>query len=212
MLVSRDWSGKTLAEHKADRATVVREALLSAGVVAPEIERMAADVKASDGLPRYVWTDSRPEPSAYTQVLLRSIVERQRWREQYREAVDTVSATGPTGYDAAEEECCNMGPKSRCRWRSRAMRSELLAQFRWICFRTSLRSMQWSALGRYCGRRNLMRLLCGVSSTPCEVLALSWLKYGPNPFPLPSPDSCDSGSEGGPSRVESVGRERSECP
>jgi len=93
VLVSRDWSGKTLAEHKADRATVVREALLSAGVVAPEIERMAADVKASDGLPRYVWTDSRPEPAAYTQVLLRSISERQRWRTQYQTAVDTVSAT-----------------------------------------------------------------------------------------------------------------------
>ena len=91
--MSRDWSGKTLAEHKADRATVVREALLSAGVAAPEIERMAADVKASDGLPRYVWTDSRPEPAAYTQVLLRSISERQRWRTQYQTAVDTVSAT-----------------------------------------------------------------------------------------------------------------------
>jgi hypothetical protein len=42
--------GKTLTEHKADRATVVREALLSAGMVAPEIERMAATVMASDGL------------------------------------------------------------------------------------------------------------------------------------------------------------------
>jgi len=95
VLVSRDWSGKTLAEHKADRATVVREALLSAGVVAPEVERMAADVLASDGLPRFVWTDSRPEPAAYPQVLLRSITERQRWRERYRAAVETVSATGP---------------------------------------------------------------------------------------------------------------------
>lgn len=35
VLVSREWSGKTLAEHKADRAAVVREALLSAGMVAP---------------------------------------------------------------------------------------------------------------------------------------------------------------------------------
>ena len=51
VLVSREWSGKTLAEHKADRAAVVREALLSAGMVAPEIERLAASVRASDGLP-----------------------------------------------------------------------------------------------------------------------------------------------------------------
>jgi len=96
VLVSREWSGKTLAEHKADRATVVREALLSAGVVAPEIERMAVDVKASDGLPRYVWTDSRPDPASYAQVILQSITERQRWRAQYEaaKAVYTVSATG----------------------------------------------------------------------------------------------------------------------
>src|SRR4029453_15939009 len=30
-----------------------------ADVVAPEVERMAADVRASDGLPRYVWTNPR---------------------------------------------------------------------------------------------------------------------------------------------------------
>ena len=35
VLVSRDWSGKTLAEHKADRATVVREALDAAGMHRP---------------------------------------------------------------------------------------------------------------------------------------------------------------------------------
>jgi hypothetical protein len=29
----RDWSGKTLSERRADRATVVREALLSAGMI-----------------------------------------------------------------------------------------------------------------------------------------------------------------------------------
>src|SRR5829696_5338530 len=95
VLVSRDWSGKTLAEHRADRATVVREALLSAGVVAPETERLAASVLASDGLPRFVWTDERPDPASYTRVILASIAERQRWRTQYQEAVDTVSATGP---------------------------------------------------------------------------------------------------------------------
>ena len=44
VLVSRHWSGKTLAEHKADRATVVREALDAAGMLTPDVERMAADV------------------------------------------------------------------------------------------------------------------------------------------------------------------------
>jgi hypothetical protein len=33
VLVSREWSGKTLSERRADRATVVREALLSAGMI-----------------------------------------------------------------------------------------------------------------------------------------------------------------------------------
>jgi hypothetical protein len=33
VLVSREWSGKTPSEHRADRATVVREALLSAAMI-----------------------------------------------------------------------------------------------------------------------------------------------------------------------------------
>ena len=82
VLVSPEWSGKTLAEHRADRAAVVREALLSAGLVAPEIERLAASVRAADGLPRYVWTDERPDPASYVRTILAAITERQRWRAQ----------------------------------------------------------------------------------------------------------------------------------
>jgi hypothetical protein len=97
VLVSRGWSGKTLAEHKADRATVVREALLSAGMVPPEIERLAACVRASDGLPRFVWSETRPESESYVHVILRAVAERQQWRAQYDAAkvVDNRSATGP---------------------------------------------------------------------------------------------------------------------
>jgi hypothetical protein len=62
VLVSRDCSGKTLSEHRADRSAVVREALQSAGMAAPDLERMATDVLSPDGLPRYVWTDERPRP------------------------------------------------------------------------------------------------------------------------------------------------------
>jgi len=93
VLVSRQWSGKRLAEHKADRATVVREALLAAGIVAPETERLAATVTLPDGSPRFVWTDTRPDARTYARVLLASIVERQRWRNQY-EAARTATA-GP---------------------------------------------------------------------------------------------------------------------
>lgn len=103
VLVSRQWSGKTLGKHRADRATVVREALLSAGILAPEIERMAADVKAADGHPRFVWTDTKTDPATYARVILESIAEKQRWRAQYEAAkasvgsVDSVSATGGPG-------------------------------------------------------------------------------------------------------------------
>ncbi len=93
VLVSREWSGKTLGAHRADRATVVREALLAAGIVAPEVERMAATVTLPDGSPRYVWTDSRPDPGSYVRVLLASIAERQRWREQYESAKKALDNT-----------------------------------------------------------------------------------------------------------------------
>jgi hypothetical protein len=99
ILVSRQWSGKTLSEHKADRATVVRQALLTSGITAPEIDRMAATVTLPAGTPRFVWTDTRPDPITYARVILRSIAERQRWRAQYEAAkaaarpVDNLSAT-----------------------------------------------------------------------------------------------------------------------
>jgi hypothetical protein len=102
VLVSRQWSGKTLTEHRADRAAVVREALTEAGIVAPEIERLAADVLSADGKPRFVWTDTQPDPQLYARVILASIAERHRWKAQYqaaktaRASVDRLSATtGP---------------------------------------------------------------------------------------------------------------------
>jgi hypothetical protein len=97
--LARVRSGKTLSEHKADRATVVREALLAAGIVAPEMERMSADVLSADGLPRFIWTDETPDPATYAVTLLQVIAEQQRWRAQYEaakniaEAVDGHSAT-----------------------------------------------------------------------------------------------------------------------
>ena len=99
VLVSRQWSGKTLSEHKADRATVVRETLTSAGIDAPELDRMAASVTLPDGSPRFVWTDTRPEADIYARVILASVLERQQWRTLYQTAkacrmpVDTLSAT-----------------------------------------------------------------------------------------------------------------------
>ena len=83
VLVSRQWSGKTLKQHRADRATVVREALLTAGILAPEVERLAASVTLPDGRPRFVWTDTKTDPISYARVILESVMERARWRAQY---------------------------------------------------------------------------------------------------------------------------------
>ncbi|QDP95831.1 replication initiation protein [Microlunatus elymi] len=95
VLVSRHWSGKTLAEHKADRATVVREALHAAGIVPPEVERLAADVTAQDGLPRFVWTDTRPSNAGeYRKIIFAAIEERRAWREQYDAAKIIVAPVG----------------------------------------------------------------------------------------------------------------------
>jgi hypothetical protein len=56
-------------------------------------------VGISDGLPRYVWIDERPDPASYVLTILAAITERQRWRAQDKaaKAVDNHSATGPPG-------------------------------------------------------------------------------------------------------------------
>ena len=106
--VSRAWSGKTLQEHRADRAAVVREVLAEAGIAAPETDRLAATVLAADGLPRYLWEPQLADYADYVHVVLGSVIETIRWREEYEEAkrraasragpeqpVETNSATAP---------------------------------------------------------------------------------------------------------------------
>jgi hypothetical protein len=51
-----------------------------------DVERMAAGVLSADGLPRFVWTDDKPDPATYTAMLLRAVAERQQWRAQYYRA------------------------------------------------------------------------------------------------------------------------------
>jgi hypothetical protein len=112
VLVSRKWSGKTLTEHRADRAEVVRQTLAAAGIDAPDAHRCAADVLADDGLPRFVWEDAEVDPRRYAQVILAAVAQRRSWRVQYEHArqvtgagppplVDERSATTPAANDAA---------------------------------------------------------------------------------------------------------------
>jgi hypothetical protein len=87
VLVSRKWSGKTLADHKADRRAFVVQALAAVG-----IEKPAEDTS------RLIWSKVKPgdpgvPPRAH--LLMRAIAERTRWRAEYDRAM--LTAAGPPG-------------------------------------------------------------------------------------------------------------------
>ena len=90
-LVSRHWTGKTLTEHKADRAAVVRQVLEAAGIEAPDADRLAADVLHTDGKPRFVWEDTQPDQRDYPAMIAASLREKKARRAQYEHA-KTVAA------------------------------------------------------------------------------------------------------------------------
>ena len=86
VLVSRLWTGKTLKDHKADRAEVVRQVLLAAGIEKPEVDRLSVLAKREDGAQRFHWTVHDPMDSTvplYRQVMTAAIHERMRWRAEY---------------------------------------------------------------------------------------------------------------------------------
>ena len=101
VLVSRQWSGKTLGQHRADRAAVVREVLQEAGIDAPEADRMAADVLDSDGQPRFVWEDVPVPERDYTTVIAQSLRQAQRWRVQYEQAKVLAAERGSPPVDSS---------------------------------------------------------------------------------------------------------------
>jgi hypothetical protein len=101
ILVSRKWSGKTLADHRHDRRAWV---LATLGVPAEGTE----DKTAAD----YSWERAQPDdPIAPLPTrLLRAIAERQRWRAAYEAARDghgppavntRLTANGPNSATAA---------------------------------------------------------------------------------------------------------------
>jgi hypothetical protein len=85
-LVSRLWSGKNLTDHRADNRAHVLRVL---GAVGSKAELSTATGDAD----RYEWQPVRPtdpdQPNR-TELLLRSIAERRRWREQYERARDAT--------------------------------------------------------------------------------------------------------------------------
>ncbi|UVS76331.1 replication initiator [Actinokineospora sp. UTMC 2448] len=91
VLVSRKWSGKTVAEHKADRRAFVLSMLEGVGIRPPEQDTS-----------RLIWRklapgDTHAPPRAH--LLMHAISERIRWRAEYDKALlaagTDVSATRP---------------------------------------------------------------------------------------------------------------------
>jgi hypothetical protein len=87
--VSRQWTGKTLSEHAADRSEAVRQTLEAAGLTAPDRDRCSATVAGPDGKPRFVWskvTHQDQDALTYRGAIFAAIRERNIWREQYEAA------------------------------------------------------------------------------------------------------------------------------
>ncbi|HEY8524744.1 MAG TPA: replication initiator [Acidimicrobiales bacterium] len=95
VLVSRQWSGKTLAGHKADRAEVVRAALEEAGVDPDDHDELS--VSGTDG--RFSWEllgRNRIDERTYAAAIAEAIQTRQRWRREYEAAKELAAArAGP---------------------------------------------------------------------------------------------------------------------
>jgi hypothetical protein len=92
--VSRQWTGKTLTEHRADRAAIVRATLAEAGIEAPDTDRCSATVTTPPGRPRYEWSpvgQADDDVPTYRRVMADSIAEAVRWRTEYESAKQLTS-------------------------------------------------------------------------------------------------------------------------
>ncbi|MFF3869562.1 replication initiator [Micromonospora sp. NPDC001898] len=89
ILISRDWSGKTLSDHKHDVRAWVR-ALLGVTVGLDGVDDQGANVEPV----RHAWELARPDDAdvpSLTHRLLRSIGERARWRSELLTAKDRAA-------------------------------------------------------------------------------------------------------------------------
>jgi 8-oxo-dGTP pyrophosphatase MutT (NUDIX family) len=100
VLVSRKWTGKTLAVHRADRAAVVRAALEEAGIDPDDHDELS--VVGSDG--RWSWEllgRSWVDAATYGAAVAQVITTRQRWLREYEVAKQLVAArAGPAPPEA----------------------------------------------------------------------------------------------------------------
>ncbi|WP_156050756.1 replication initiator [Allokutzneria albata] len=96
VLVSRKWSGKSLADHRHDRQQFVRQLLLDLGVT-PDTDRSKGG--------NVVWekvAPGDPDVPPRAHLLLHAVAERLRWQAQYKTAL--LAANGdspPPGHSAS---------------------------------------------------------------------------------------------------------------
>lgn len=100
VLVSRGWSGKTLTQHRADRAAVVRQALEAAGIEHDDADRLATTQETSDGRARYVWREPEAGTYTYAAVIAASLQEQLCRRGQYDAAKQALRAGPPGAVDS----------------------------------------------------------------------------------------------------------------
>ncbi len=116
VLVSRQWSGKTLTEHRADRRAVVAEVLAAAGIDPPgDADRLAADQTLPDGTPRYVWADVEANSVEYVAVITASLRQAREWREQYEHAKTLAAQRGPPPVDIHSAISATVASRDRAR-------------------------------------------------------------------------------------------------
>ncbi|WP_373863795.1 replication initiator, partial [Nocardia rhamnosiphila] len=82
VLVSRQWSNKTLPDHKADRAEFVRQLLAQVGIVKPDTSHLKLSI---------VRPGDRSAPPR-DHLILSAIAKRKIWRAEYTRA---LLAAGP---------------------------------------------------------------------------------------------------------------------
>ncbi|WP_308213021.1 replication initiator [Nocardia amikacinitolerans] len=90
VLVSRNWSGKTLPDHKQDRADFVRQLLASVGIVKPD-------------RPHLIITPVEPGDQSVPprdHLIMAAIAQRTTWRAEY---VRALLEAGPPGLQLSSE-------------------------------------------------------------------------------------------------------------
>jgi hypothetical protein len=113
VLVSRKWSGKNLADHRADRRAYV---LATLGAVlappgaggpagTPEVAESRPGLSAVQAAERYVWEPLKPDDPAApprAHLVLHALAERITWRAQYQAAKALADGTTESSATASE--------------------------------------------------------------------------------------------------------------